>query len=99
VICNVPFVHVEDTDEYVAEIGPTCEACQKPFVFLGPPGGLNFDGAAVNFDGAAVSGDGTEARSAVAPEGRADVRRTTSGGRRPADEGRRVHHQLQTGGK
>ena len=52
---------LEDTGRFAADVTIKCAECKMPFVFLGLPGGLLADGAAVSFDG-------TEARLAIAPQ-------------------------------
>lgn len=51
---------LEDTGGFAADVTIRCVDCETPFRFLGLPGGLLADGAAVSFDG-------TEARLALAP--------------------------------
>ncbi len=58
--CHVAVNRLEDTKSFHADVTITCAECNLPFQFLGLPGGLIMDGAA-------VSVDGTEARLAIRP--------------------------------
>lgn len=60
-IANVTVNRLEDTGGFHADVRIQCAVCNLPFQFLGLPGGLLLDGAA-------VSVDGTEARLAIAPQ-------------------------------
>jgi hypothetical protein len=60
---NVEVARLVDENKplrFQADVKIVCQACGIPFAFLGLPGGLNFEGAAVSIDK-------TEARLAIAP--------------------------------
>ena len=61
-VANVAVNRLEDTGGFAADITIRCAECQKPFQFLGLPGGLSPDKPT-------VSADCPEARMPIAPLG------------------------------
>lgn len=54
---------LEDVNRFAADVHIRCRECNKPFQFVGLPGGLHLDHPT-------VSVDGTEARLPIVPEPR-----------------------------
>ena len=52
---------LEDSGRFSADVAIRCQECRTPFRFIGLPGGIDLNGAA-------VSADGCEARLAIAPQ-------------------------------
>lgn len=59
---NVAVNRLEDSGRFMADVKIECAQCGLPMRFIGLPGGLDLNGAAVSIDA-------TEGRFAIAPKG------------------------------